>query len=178
MYITHINPQPAPGCPSAQPHAARPPHAPRPAARRLPVQGSGPLPWAARSSPGPAHHGGGAVQLSARREDARGPTLLRAAGLTPPELRARRREEAGRASLGALPTSRPSGRGAMAAGCERLRDRHGARWTLPLRPPLCLACAVETLGDGGASVGLPLPSRPWYPRSPLLRRGRGSGHGG
>ncbi|XP_040516484.1 meiosis inhibitor protein 1 isoform X9 [Gallus gallus] len=40
----------------------------------------------------------------------------------------------------------------MAAGCERLRDRHGARWTLPLRPPLCLACAVETLGDGGASL--------------------------
>uniref|UniRef100_A0A674HC37 Meiotic double-stranded break formation protein 1 n=1 Tax=Taeniopygia guttata TaxID=59729 RepID=A0A674HC37_TAEGU len=25
---------------------------------------------------------------------------------------------------------------------------HGPRWALPLRPPLCLACAVETLGDG------------------------------
>ncbi|XP_065598960.1 meiosis inhibitor protein 1 [Cyrtonyx montezumae] len=40
----------------------------------------------------------------------------------------------------------------MAAGCGRPRERHGARWVLPLRPPLCLACAVETLGDGGASL--------------------------
>ncbi|XP_015716537.1 meiosis inhibitor protein 1 isoform X14 [Coturnix japonica] len=48
--------------------------------------------------------------------------------------------------------ARPSGREAMAAGCESVRDRHGARWNLPLRPPLCLACAVETLGDGGASL--------------------------
>ncbi|OWK59285.1 Meiosis inhibitor protein 1 [Lonchura striata] len=29
---------------------------------------------------------------------------------------------------------------------------HGPRWALPLRPPLCLACAVETLGDGSASL--------------------------
>ncbi|XP_068796968.1 meiosis inhibitor protein 1 [Struthio camelus] len=40
----------------------------------------------------------------------------------------------------------------MAAACARLSGRHGARWALPLRPPLCLACAVETLGDGGASL--------------------------
>uniref|UniRef100_A0A8C9FZT3 Meiotic double-stranded break formation protein 1 n=1 Tax=Pavo cristatus TaxID=9049 RepID=A0A8C9FZT3_PAVCR len=152
MYITYISPQPTPGCPSAQPHAPRPPRAPRPPARRLPRHGSGPLPWAARSSPGSTHHGGGAVQLSARREDARDPTLLRAAGRTPPELRERRREEAGRGLPRSLSIARPSGRGAMAAGCEGVRDRHGARWTLPLRPPLCLACAVETLGDGGASL--------------------------
>ncbi|XP_032543215.1 meiosis inhibitor protein 1 isoform X1 [Chiroxiphia lanceolata] len=31
-------------------------------------------------------------------------------------------------------------------------DGHGVRWALPLRPPLCLACAVETLGDGSASL--------------------------
>uniref|UniRef100_A0A8C6JX35 Uncharacterized protein n=1 Tax=Melopsittacus undulatus TaxID=13146 RepID=A0A8C6JX35_MELUD len=37
---------------------------------------------------------------------------------------------------------------AMAAGCARPGGGHGARWSLPLRPPLCLACAVETLGDG------------------------------
>nr|XP_047934829.1 meiosis inhibitor protein 1 isoform X5 [Anser cygnoides] len=30
--------------------------------------------------------------------------------------------------------------------------RHAAGWALPLRPPLCLACAVGTLGDGGASL--------------------------
>ncbi|XP_066175893.1 meiosis inhibitor protein 1 [Sylvia atricapilla] len=29
---------------------------------------------------------------------------------------------------------------------------HGPRWALPLRPPLCLACAVEILGDGSASL--------------------------
>ncbi|XP_032913536.1 meiosis inhibitor protein 1 [Catharus ustulatus] len=29
---------------------------------------------------------------------------------------------------------------------------HGPRWALPLRPPLCLACSVETLGDGSASL--------------------------
>ncbi|KAM9579791.1 meiosis inhibitor protein 1-like isoform 2-T2 [Guaruba guarouba] len=40
----------------------------------------------------------------------------------------------------------------MAAGCARPGGGHGARWSLPLRPPLCLACAVETLGDGGASL--------------------------
>uniref|UniRef100_A0A8B9F0D0 Meiotic double-stranded break formation protein 1 n=1 Tax=Amazona collaria TaxID=241587 RepID=A0A8B9F0D0_9PSIT len=36
----------------------------------------------------------------------------------------------------------------MAAGCTRPGGGHGAHWSLPLRPPLCLACAVETLGDG------------------------------
>ncbi|XP_062442567.1 meiosis inhibitor protein 1 [Rhea pennata] len=40
----------------------------------------------------------------------------------------------------------------MAVACARLPGRHGARWALPLRPPLCLACAVETLGDGSASL--------------------------
>ncbi|XP_075009994.1 meiosis inhibitor protein 1 isoform X2 [Calonectris borealis] len=40
----------------------------------------------------------------------------------------------------------------MAAGCARPSGGHGARWALPLRPPLCLACAVETLGDGSASL--------------------------
>ncbi|XP_074934388.1 meiosis inhibitor protein 1 [Phalacrocorax aristotelis] len=29
---------------------------------------------------------------------------------------------------------------------------HGGRWALPLRPPLCLACAVETLSDGSSSL--------------------------
>ncbi|KAM6321189.1 meiosis inhibitor protein 1 [Aegotheles albertisi] len=36
---------------------------------------------------------------------------------------------------------------AAAGGCG-----HGERWALPLRPPLCLACVVETLGDGSASL--------------------------
>ncbi|XP_065533161.1 LOW QUALITY PROTEIN: meiosis inhibitor protein 1 [Lathamus discolor] len=40
----------------------------------------------------------------------------------------------------------------MAAGCARPGGGHGARWSLPLRPPLCLACAVETLRDGSASL--------------------------
>ncbi|XP_057286998.1 meiosis inhibitor protein 1 [Pezoporus wallicus] len=40
----------------------------------------------------------------------------------------------------------------MAAGCARPGGGHGPRWSLPLRPPLCLACAVETLGDGSASL--------------------------
>ncbi|XP_075607325.1 meiosis inhibitor protein 1 [Balearica regulorum gibbericeps] len=40
----------------------------------------------------------------------------------------------------------------MAAGCARPCGGHEARWVLPLRPPLCLACAVETLGDGSASL--------------------------
>ncbi|KAM7131805.1 meiosis inhibitor protein 1-like isoform 4-T5 [Ciconia maguari] len=40
----------------------------------------------------------------------------------------------------------------MAAGCARPSGGHGQRWALPLRPPLCLACAVETLGDGSASL--------------------------
>ncbi|XP_071407968.1 meiosis inhibitor protein 1-like isoform X1 [Pithys albifrons albifrons] len=40
----------------------------------------------------------------------------------------------------------------MAAGAEGPCGAHGARWALPLRPPLCLACAVETLGDGSASL--------------------------
>ncbi|XP_063178615.1 meiosis inhibitor protein 1 [Chroicocephalus ridibundus] len=40
----------------------------------------------------------------------------------------------------------------MAAGCPLPGGGHGARWALPLRPPLCLACAVETLGDGSASL--------------------------
>ncbi|XP_074907148.1 meiosis inhibitor protein 1 isoform X2 [Buteo buteo] len=41
---------------------------------------------------------------------------------------------------------------AAAAGCAVPGGGHGPRWALPLRPPLCLACAVETLGDGGASL--------------------------
>ncbi|XP_067415140.1 meiosis inhibitor protein 1 [Emydura macquarii macquarii] len=45
---------------------------------------------------------------------------------------------------------------AAAAGllvCERLHARHDSRWLLPLLPsPLCLACVIETLGDGGASL--------------------------
>ncbi|XP_051492886.1 meiosis inhibitor protein 1 [Apus apus] len=40
----------------------------------------------------------------------------------------------------------------MAEGCGRPGGGHGERWALPLRPPLCLACAVETLGDGSASL--------------------------
>ncbi|KAJ7425944.1 hypothetical protein WISP_21437 [Willisornis vidua] len=40
----------------------------------------------------------------------------------------------------------------MAAGDEGPCGAHSARWVLPLRPPLCLACAVETLGDGSASL--------------------------
>ncbi|KAI1239102.1 hypothetical protein IHE44_0012211 [Lamprotornis superbus] len=40
----------------------------------------------------------------------------------------------------------------MAAGVARLCGDHGPRWALPLRPPLCLACSVETLGDGSASL--------------------------
>ncbi|XP_071588360.1 meiosis inhibitor protein 1 [Heliangelus exortis] len=40
----------------------------------------------------------------------------------------------------------------MAAGCGRPGGGHGERWALPLRPPLCLACTVETLGDGSASL--------------------------
>ncbi|XP_054370890.1 meiosis inhibitor protein 1 [Molothrus ater] len=43
---------------------------------------------------------------------------------------------------------------------------HGPHWALPLRPPLCLACAVETLGDGSASVGSACPAAP----SPLVRK--------
>ncbi|XP_027740818.1 meiosis inhibitor protein 1 isoform X2 [Empidonax traillii] len=40
----------------------------------------------------------------------------------------------------------------MAAGGAGPCGGHGGRWALPLRPPLCLACAVETLGDGSASL--------------------------
>ncbi|XP_014738100.1 PREDICTED: meiosis inhibitor protein 1-like isoform X2 [Sturnus vulgaris] len=40
----------------------------------------------------------------------------------------------------------------MAAGVAALCGDHGPRWALPLRPPLCLACSVETLGDGSASL--------------------------
>uniref|UniRef100_A0A8C9MSL2 Meiotic double-stranded break formation protein 1 n=1 Tax=Serinus canaria TaxID=9135 RepID=A0A8C9MSL2_SERCA len=36
----------------------------------------------------------------------------------------------------------------MAAASPGPCGDHGPRWALPLRPPLCLACAVETLGDG------------------------------
>uniref|UniRef100_A0A674IVB3 Meiotic double-stranded break formation protein 1 n=1 Tax=Terrapene triunguis TaxID=2587831 RepID=A0A674IVB3_9SAUR len=32
--------------------------------------------------------------------------------------------------------------------CERLHARHDPRWLLLLPPPLCLACVIETLGDG------------------------------
>uniref|UniRef100_A0A8C3RIX8 Meiotic double-stranded break formation protein 1 n=1 Tax=Cyanoderma ruficeps TaxID=181631 RepID=A0A8C3RIX8_9PASS len=35
----------------------------------------------------------------------------------------------------------------MAAGSVGPCGDHGPRWALPLHPPLCLACAVETLGD-------------------------------
>ncbi|XP_064902037.1 meiosis inhibitor protein 1 isoform X4 [Columba livia] len=45
-----------------------------------------------------------------------------------------------------------SGGRAMAAGAARPCGGHGPRWALPLRPPLCLACAVETLRDGSASL--------------------------
>ncbi|OPJ68992.1 meiosis inhibitor protein 1 isoform A [Patagioenas fasciata monilis] len=45
-----------------------------------------------------------------------------------------------------------SGGRAMAAGAARPCGGHGSRWALPLRPPLCLACAVETLRDGRASL--------------------------
>uniref|UniRef100_A0A8B9M870 Meiotic double-stranded break formation protein 1 n=1 Tax=Accipiter nisus TaxID=211598 RepID=A0A8B9M870_9AVES len=47
---------------------------------------------------------------------------------------------------------RRTGRAMPAAGCAAPGGGHGPRWALPLRPPLCLACAVETLGDGGASL--------------------------
>ncbi|XP_063252103.1 meiosis inhibitor protein 1 isoform X2 [Prinia subflava] len=40
----------------------------------------------------------------------------------------------------------------MAEGAAGLCGRHGPRWALALHPPLCLACAVETLGDGSASL--------------------------
>ncbi|XP_037738583.1 meiosis inhibitor protein 1 isoform X4 [Chelonia mydas] len=36
--------------------------------------------------------------------------------------------------------------------CERLHARHDPRWLLRLPPALCLACVIETLGDGGASL--------------------------
>ncbi|XP_019371351.1 PREDICTED: meiosis inhibitor protein 1 [Gavialis gangeticus] len=36
--------------------------------------------------------------------------------------------------------------------CERLHPRHDPRWLLQLQPPLCLACVIEVLGDGGASL--------------------------
>ncbi|XP_043346665.1 meiosis inhibitor protein 1 isoform X8 [Dermochelys coriacea] len=36
--------------------------------------------------------------------------------------------------------------------CERLHARHDSRWLLLLPPALCLACVIETLGDGGASL--------------------------
>ncbi|XP_074980307.1 meiosis inhibitor protein 1 isoform X3 [Caretta caretta] len=36
--------------------------------------------------------------------------------------------------------------------CERLHARHDPRWLLQLPPALCLACVIETLGDGGASL--------------------------
>lgn len=52
----------------------------------------------------------------------------------------------------------------MAEGCAGPCGGHGARWALPLRPPLCLACAVETLGDGSASVGSACP-RPFPGRA-------------
>uniref|UniRef100_A0A8D0F065 Meiotic double-stranded break formation protein 1 n=1 Tax=Strix occidentalis caurina TaxID=311401 RepID=A0A8D0F065_STROC len=38
--------------------------------------------------------------------------------------------------------------GGMAAEAAEACGAHGLRWALPLRPPLCLACAMETLGDG------------------------------
>ncbi|XP_075284213.1 meiosis inhibitor protein 1 isoform X3 [Opisthocomus hoazin] len=40
----------------------------------------------------------------------------------------------------------------MAAGWVGPCGAHGPRWALLLRPPLCLACVVETLGDGTASL--------------------------
>ncbi|XP_062348218.1 meiosis inhibitor protein 1 [Cinclus cinclus] len=40
----------------------------------------------------------------------------------------------------------------MAVEAEGPCGDHGPRWALPLRPPLCLACSVETLGDGSASL--------------------------
>ncbi|XP_061871181.1 meiosis inhibitor protein 1 [Colius striatus] len=40
----------------------------------------------------------------------------------------------------------------MAAAGAGTCGGHGPRWAVPLRPPLCLACAVETLGDGGVSL--------------------------
>ncbi|XP_074866311.1 meiosis inhibitor protein 1 [Carettochelys insculpta] len=43
----------------------------------------------------------------------------------------------------------------VAAGplvCEQLHARHDPRWLLQLPPPLCLACVIETLADGGASL--------------------------
>uniref|UniRef100_A0A8C2T9E2 Meiotic double-stranded break formation protein 1 n=1 Tax=Coturnix japonica TaxID=93934 RepID=A0A8C2T9E2_COTJA len=145
--ITCTSPQPTHGRPSAQPHAARPPRAPRcpPAAsvcrgadpaRRIPPPPRPRSPWrrrgAALGHSGPnarARSGPHAAGTEGTAEGRGGPCLA-----------------------GSLPMARPSGREAMAAGCESVRDRHGARWNLPLRPPLCLACAVETLGDGGASL--------------------------
>uniref|UniRef100_A0A8C3TJX5 Meiotic double-stranded break formation protein 1 n=1 Tax=Catharus ustulatus TaxID=91951 RepID=A0A8C3TJX5_CATUS len=41
---------------------------------------------------------------------------------------------------------RPMAEGAQ--GAAGACGDHGPRWALPLRPPLCLACSVETLGDG------------------------------
>ncbi|XP_056197674.1 meiosis inhibitor protein 1 [Falco biarmicus] len=40
----------------------------------------------------------------------------------------------------------------MAAAAEIPCGEHGARWALPQHPSLCLACAVETLSDGSASL--------------------------
>ncbi|XP_064010920.1 meiosis inhibitor protein 1 [Pogoniulus pusillus] len=40
----------------------------------------------------------------------------------------------------------------MAEPCAQPCGGHGWRWAVPLRPPLCLACAVETLRDGSASL--------------------------
>uniref|UniRef100_A0A8B9QYI4 Meiotic double-stranded break formation protein 1 n=1 Tax=Anas platyrhynchos TaxID=8839 RepID=A0A8B9QYI4_ANAPL len=42
----------------------------------------------------------------------------------------------------------PPSRGLAAGPC----GRHAAGWALPLRPPLCIACALGTLSDGGASL--------------------------
>ncbi|KAI6079661.1 Meiosis inhibitor protein 1 isoform X1 [Aix galericulata] len=44
--------------------------------------------------------------------------------------------------------SAPPSRGLAAGPC----GRHAAGWALPLRPPLCIACTLGTLRDGGASL--------------------------
>ncbi|KGL88161.1 Meiosis inhibitor protein 1, partial [Charadrius vociferus] len=57
-----------------------------------------------------------------------------------------------RAAAPRMRSAAAGGAWAMAEGCARSAGGHGARWTLPLRPPLCLACAVETLGDGSVPL--------------------------
>uniref|UniRef100_A0A8B9I2X7 Meiotic double-stranded break formation protein 1 n=1 Tax=Anser brachyrhynchus TaxID=132585 RepID=A0A8B9I2X7_9AVES len=68
--------------------------------------------------------------------------------MSPPPCRDRRRPAHAPAARRGRADGGGGGRVMAAEAC----GRHAAGWALPLRPPLCLACAVGTLGDGGASL--------------------------